>query len=227
MGKRVEIIFPGKLWSWNVWNVNAQLCIKTDVWRDTRGISAKIVGINVQMWHYEVPQKKTRVWIINEHYGKNSGSNNQKRDAMGTSFYIREAWYFDGYGGKNGQNVSLIVALENYWLFDELLDIVIHKIQMYDSIKFEEFSHVYLNRYESYKEFIPEIIWSSPSNALSVIEPSNGWQRHWLVAFRRRSIVVTRTLENLAISMALAIRFRINGSIDELTTLLKCISYIS
>ena len=31
----------------------------------------------------------------------------------------------------------------------------------------------------------------------SAIERNNGRQRHWLAAFRRRSIVVTRSLDNL------------------------------
>ena len=46
-------------------------------------------------------------------------------------------------------------------------------------------------------------------------------QRHCLAAFRRRSFVFTRSLEYLAIFMALFTRFRINGSIDELIALLE------
>ena len=62
---------------------------------------------------------------------------------------------------------------------------------------------------------------TQPKKYTVQIERNNGRQRHWLAAFRRRSIVVTRSLENLAISIALFARFRINGSIDELITLLK------
>ncbi|MBQ2176169.1 MAG: hypothetical protein II453_14280 [Alphaproteobacteria bacterium] len=81
-------------------------------------------------------------------------------------------------------------------------------IQKY-SMGFEEFSHVYSDRYESYREACPK------SNL------NNGQQLHWLATFRRRSIVVIRSLENLVISMVLFARFYINGSIDELIALLK------
>ena len=81
-------------------------------------------------------------------------------------------------------------------------------------------SNVYSERYVSYKEFIPQNNLTKSKKYTSAIERNNGRQRHWLSAFRRRSIVVTRSLENLAIFMALFARFRINGSIDELITLL-------
>ena len=87
-------------------------------------------------------------------------------------------------------------------------------IKMYDS-------NVYSDRYESYKDFFPKNNLTQSKKYTSAIERNNGRQRHWLAAFRRRSIVVTRSLENLAISVALFARFRINGSIDELITLLK------
>ena len=94
-------------------------------------------------------------------------------------------------------------------------------IKMYDSLGFKEFPHVYSDRYESYKEFFPKNNLTQSKKYTLQIERNNGRQRHWLAAFRRRSIVVTRSLENLAISIALFARFRINGSIDELIALLK------
>ena len=87
-------------------------------------------------------------------------------------------------------------------------------IKMYDS-------NVYSDRYGSYKEIFPQNNLTKSKKYTSAIERNNGRQRHWLAAFRRRSIVVTRSLENLAIFMALFARFRINGSIDELIALLK------
>ena len=87
-------------------------------------------------------------------------------------------------------------------------------IKMYDS-------NVYSDRYGSYKEIFPQNNLTKSKKYTSAIERNNGRQRHWLAAFRRRSIVVTRPLENLAISIALFARFRINGSIDKLIALLK------
>ena len=82
-------------------------------------------------------------------------------------------------------------------------------------------SNVYSERYGSYKEIFPINNLMQSKKYTVQIERNNGRQRHWLAAFRQHSIVVTRSLENLAISIALFARFRINGSIDELITLLK------
>ena len=82
-------------------------------------------------------------------------------------------------------------------------------------------SNVYSERYESYKEIFPKNNLTKSKKYTSTIERNNGRQRHWLAAFRRRSIVVTRSLENLAISMTLFARLCINGSIDKLIALLK------
>ena len=53
------------------------------------------------------------------------------------------------------------------------------------------------------------------------IEQNNALQRHWLGRFRRRSQIVTRSLDMLNKSLALFQRFRVNGNIEELLSLLK------
>ena len=80
--------------------------------------------------------------------------------------------------------------------------------------------HVYSDRYESYKEFLPISNLTQSKNYTSEIELNYGRQRQCLASSRRRSIVVTRSLENLAIFLSLFARFRINGSFDELITLI-------
>jgi len=92
---------------------------------------------------------------------------------------------------------------------------------MYDRMEFNEIPHVYADRYESYKEFFPSKNLTQSKRYTFPTERNNGRQRHWLAAFRRHSIVVTKSLENLEKTMALSARFRINGSIDELLALLK------
>ncbi len=62
---------------------------------------------------------------------------------------------------------------------------------------FDEILYVYANRYESYKEFFPLKNLTQSKRYTPPIERNNGQQRHWLAAFRRRSIVVTKSLENL------------------------------
>ena len=94
-------------------------------------------------------------------------------------------------------------------------------IEMYNNIGFEEIPHAYADHYESYREFCPEENLTQSKEYTPPIERNNGRQRHWLAAFKRCSIVVTRSLTNLGMLMALFSRFRINGSINELIILLK------
>ena len=53
------------------------------------------------------------------------------------------------------------------------------------------------------------------------IEQNNALQRHWLGRFRRRTQIVTRSMDMLNKSLALFQRFRVNGNIEELLSLLK------
>ena len=44
------------------------------------------------------------------------------------------------------------------------------------------------------------------------LEQNNGRQRHWFARFRRKSIVVSKTLEMVDLTMALFAKFHVNGS---------------
>jgi len=48
------------------------------------------------------------------------------------------------------------------------------------------------------------------------IERNNGQQRHWLAAFRRRSIVVTKSLKVLESALALFAYYHINNDFNQL-----------
>ena len=48
------------------------------------------------------------------------------------------------------------------------------------------------------------------------IERNNGRQRHWFARFRRKSIVVSKSVWMVDVTMALFARFRVNGSLREL-----------
>lgn len=91
---------------------------------------------------------------------------------------------------------------------------------MYDDMKFEKMPHVYANKYDCYRKFFPKKNLTQSKKNTSAIERNNCRQRHWLAVFRRRSIVLTKSLENLEKTLALFSRFRINGSIYELLALL-------
>ena len=51
------------------------------------------------------------------------------------------------------------------------------------------------------------------------IERNNCRQRHWFARFRRRSIVVSKAVWMVDVTMALFARFRVNGTIRELMQL--------
>lgn len=51
------------------------------------------------------------------------------------------------------------------------------------------------------------------------IERNNGRQRHWLGRFRRRSVIISRSLEMVNASISLFAYYRINGHMAELPLL--------
>lgn len=51
------------------------------------------------------------------------------------------------------------------------------------------------------------------------LEQNNGRQRHWFARFRRKSIVVSKTLEMVDLTMALFARFHVNGSWKDIASL--------
>ena len=52
------------------------------------------------------------------------------------------------------------------------------------------------------------------------IERNNCRQRHWLARFKRKSLVVSKSLLMVDLSIALFARFRVNGNIEEILSLL-------
>jgi len=51
-------------------------------------------------------------------------------------------------------------------------------------------------------------------------EQNNARQRHWLARFRRRSIVVSKSLQMVDLTMALFARFHVNGSPADVLSIL-------
>lgn len=51
------------------------------------------------------------------------------------------------------------------------------------------------------------------------IERNNGRQRHWFARFRRKSIVVSKSLQMVELTMALFARFHVNGNWQDIITL--------
>lgn len=51
------------------------------------------------------------------------------------------------------------------------------------------------------------------------IERNNGRQRHWFARFRRKSIVVSKSLQMVELTIALFARFHVNGNWQDIITL--------
>jgi insertion element IS1 protein InsB len=50
------------------------------------------------------------------------------------------------------------------------------------------------------------------------IERNNGRQRHWFARFKRKSIVVSKSLHMVDLTMALFARFHVNGVREDIVT---------
>lgn len=77
------------------------------------------------------------------------------------------------------------------------------------------------DEYSVYLETIPEeLLLQTKSQAIS-IEQNNSRQRHWFARFRRKSLVVSKTLEMVDLTMALFARFHVNGSWKQILSLVR------
>jgi len=54
----------------------------------------------------------------------------------------------------------------------------------------------------------------------TAIERNNCRQRHWLGRFHRRTVIVSRSIEMVNLSIALFAHYRVNGNIENLLSLL-------
>lgn len=66
--------------------------------------------------------------------------------------------------------------------------------------------------YAVYAETIPEEKLFQSKSQTIYSEQNNGRQRHWFARFRRKSIVVSKSMEMIDLTMALFARFHINGN---------------
>lgn len=80
---------------------------------------------------------------------------------------------------------------------------------------------VYTDNYSCYSDIIGARSLRQGKHNTYKIEQNNAQQRHWLGRFRRRSQIVSKSVEMIQASLALFARFRVNGNIAELISLLR------
>lgn len=76
------------------------------------------------------------------------------------------------------------------------------------------------DQWSVYTKVIKEDKLKQSKSESPAIESNNCRQRHWLVRFKRKSLVVSKSLQMVELSIALFARFRVNGNIDEISSLL-------
>jgi IS1 family transposase len=82
-------------------------------------------------------------------------------------------------------------------------------------------SHIYADAYIVYPDMAGTVPLTQSKTNTFQIEQNNGRQRRWLACFHRRSQGVVRSLPMLPARLKLFARYRINGSIQELTALYR------
>ena len=92
---------------------------------------------------------------------------------------------------------------------------------LYRELPWSQIAHYYTDHYSVYKELLPRDKYTASKRYTVALERNNGQQRHWLGRFRRKSLIVTQSVEMLNYSLALFTRYRVNGSIDELISLVR------
>lgn len=77
------------------------------------------------------------------------------------------------------------------------------------------------DEYSVYTETVPEEYLLQSKSQTVFIERNNGRQRHWFARFRRKYIVVSKKLEMVDLTMALFVRFHVNGHWKEMLSLVS------
>jgi IS1 family transposase len=72
------------------------------------------------------------------------------------------------------------------------------------------------DKWKVYPQEIPESRLIQGKKGTVGIERNNGRQRHWFARFRRKSIVVSKSLHMVDLTMALFARFHVNGAIEDI-----------
>ena len=77
------------------------------------------------------------------------------------------------------------------------------------------------DEYSVYTETVPEEYLLQSKSQTVFIERNNGRQRHWFARFRRKYLVVSKKLEMVDLTMALFVRFHVNGHWKEILSLVS------
>ena len=94
-------------------------------------------------------------------------------------------------------------------------------MDFFDDQNLWQAKRVYADHYACYQDVVGALRLRQGKRSTYQVEQNNALQRHWLGRFRRRSQIVSRSLDMLNVTLALFQRFRVNGSINELISLIR------
>ena len=77
------------------------------------------------------------------------------------------------------------------------------------------------DHFAAYPEVIDESALVQGKSGTVGIERNNSCQRHWFARFRRKSIVVSKSLHMVDLTMALFARFHVNGDMDDIISFFR------
>jgi len=118
----------------------------------------------------------------------------------------KKLWIWKAYCRETGQLIGFTFGdRDTSTLMDLISKLAGYKVKIF-----------YTDDFGPYQKLIPEHMLMQSKAETVAIERNNGRQRHWLAAFRRRSIVVTKSLKILESTLALFAYYHINNDFTEL-----------
>ena len=91
--------------------------------------------------------------------------------------------------------------------------------RLMDRLKKLSVDKFYTDHWDVYSKLIPANKLRQSKSETGAVERNNSRQRHWFARFRRKSIVVSKSLEMLDLTMPLFARFHVNGKLEEIVSL--------
>ena len=126
----------------------------------------------------------------------------------------KKLWIWKAYCRETGQLVAFTFG-------DRDVSVLMDLISRLKGFKVKIF---FTDHFGPYQKLIPDHMLVQSKSETVAIERNNGRQRHWLAAFRRRSIVVTKSLKVLESALALFAFYHINNDFGQLIKSLNLIS---
>jgi len=85
---------------------------------------------------------------------------------------------------------------------------------MYKRLKAWNVAIFFSDCWRAYSDLIPPELLVQSKSETHLIESNNAPQRHWFARFRRKTVVVSRSLEMIDLTVMLYAKFHVNGKFD-------------